>query len=107
MACGTPVIAYRRGSVPEVIEDGWTGFLVDGVTGAVEAVARVDQLDRGMIRARFEQRFTARRMAKNYLAAYDRLEPALEEQVSMPVVRYGVRTAANGNRLRARPEGIA
>ena len=107
MACGTPVIAYRRGSVPEVIEDGWTGFIVDDVAGAVAAVERLDGLDRGMIRARFEQRFTARRMAKDYLAAYDRLEPALEEQASVPVVGYGLRTAVNGDRLRARPEGVA
>ncbi len=107
MASGTPVIAYRRGSVPEVIEDGWTGFLVDDVAGAVDAVEKLDWLDRGMIRARFEQRFTARRMAKDYLDAYDRLESALEEQVAVPMVRYGVRTAANGDRLRARPEGIA
>jgi hypothetical protein len=60
-----------------------------------------------MIRARFEQRFTARRMAKDYLAAYDRLEPALEEQASVPVVAYGVRAAVDGERLRARPEGVA
>jgi hypothetical protein len=90
-----------------VIEDGWTGFLVDDVAGAVAAVDQLDWLDRGMIRARFEQRFTARRMAKDYLAAYDRLESALEEQASVPVVRYGVSTAASGNRLRARPEGVA
>jgi hypothetical protein len=93
--------------VPEVIEDGWTGFLVDGVAGAAAAVARLDQLDRGMIRARFEQRFTARRMAKNYLAAYDRFEPALEAQASVPIVGYGVRIPVNGDRLRALPEGVA
>jgi glycosyltransferase involved in cell wall biosynthesis len=104
MACGTPAIAYRRGSVPEVIEDGWTGFIVDDVAGAVAAVERLDSLDRGMIRARFEQRFTTRRMAKDYLVAYDRLEPAPEEHAS---VRYGVRTAINGDRLRVQPEGIA
>ena len=107
MACGTPVIAYRRGSVPEVIEDGWTGFIVDDVASAVAAVERLDGLDRGMIRARFEQRFTARRMAKDYLAEYDRSEPALEEQASVPVVGYGLRTPVNGDRLRARPEGVA
>jgi hypothetical protein len=93
--------------VPEVIEDGWTGFIVDDVASAVAAVERLDGLDRGMIRARFEQRFTARRMAKDYLAAYDRFEPALEEQASVPVVGYGLRTAVNGDRLRARPEGVA
>ena len=107
LACGTPVIAYRRGSVPEVIEDGWTGFIVDDVASAVAAVERLDGLDRGMIRARFEHRFTARRMAKDYLAAYDRSEPALEEQASVPVVGYGLRTPMKGDRLRARPEGVA
>jgi glycosyltransferase involved in cell wall biosynthesis len=85
MACGTPVIAYRRGSVAEVIEDGWTGFMVDDVAGAVAAVANLDRLDRGMIRARFEQRFTAQRMAKDYVLAYDALETALELPVPVPL----------------------
>jgi glycosyltransferase involved in cell wall biosynthesis len=90
MACGTPVIAYRRGSVPEVLEDGWTGFMVDDVAGAVSAVANLDRLDRHMIRARFEQRFTARRMAKDYLAAYSALGVALELAVPAPLMRYGI-----------------
>jgi glycosyltransferase involved in cell wall biosynthesis len=85
MACGTPVIAYRRGSVAEVIEDGWTGFMVDDVAGAVAAVANLDRLDRGMIRARFEQRFTAQRMAKDYVLAYDALETVLELPVPVPL----------------------
>ena len=89
MACGTPVIAYRRGSVAEVIEDGWTGFIVDDVAGAVAAVDDLDRLDRGMIRARFEQRFTARRMAKDYVAAYDALESALEPPAPVPLRGYG------------------
>ena len=70
MACGTPVIAYRCGSVPEVIEDGLTGFVVEDIEGAIEAVHRLDQLDRVRIRMRFEQRFTARRMADDYLSVY-------------------------------------
>jgi glycosyltransferase involved in cell wall biosynthesis len=90
MACGTPVIAYRRGSVPAVLEDGWTGFMVDDVAGAVSAVANLDRLDRHMIRARFEQRFTARRMAKDYLAAYSALGVALELAVPAPLMRYGI-----------------
>ena len=60
MACGTPVIAYRSGSVPEVIEDGVTGFIVDGEEEAVRAVRELPRLDRRIIRARFEERFTAR-----------------------------------------------
>ncbi len=70
MACGTPVIAYNRGSVAEIIEDGLTGFIVEDETSAVAAVGRLSQLSRDAIRAQFEQRFTARRMAHDYLAAY-------------------------------------
>src|SRR5215510_14998923 len=67
MACGTPVIAFRRGSVPEVVDEGVTGFIVDGEAEAVQAIGRVGELDRRQVRARFEQRFTARRMAEDYL----------------------------------------
>jgi glycosyltransferase involved in cell wall biosynthesis len=70
MACGTPVIAFNRGSVSEVIEDGLTGFIVEDETSAIGAVGRLPQLSRETVRKRFEERFTARRMAKEYLAAY-------------------------------------
>jgi glycosyltransferase involved in cell wall biosynthesis len=70
MACGTPVIASNRGSVPEIIEDGVTGFIVEDEKGAIGAVDRLPQLSRQKIRQEFEQRFTARRMAQDYLAAY-------------------------------------
>ncbi len=70
MACGTPVIAWRRGSVPEIIDEGVTGFIVDSVDEAVAAVARVAMLDRALVRLRFEERFSAQRMARDYLAAY-------------------------------------
>jgi glycosyltransferase involved in cell wall biosynthesis len=70
MACGTPVIAFNRGSVPEIVEDDVTGFVVEDEISSVNAVNRVCELDRRNIRARFEQRFTARRMAVDYLAAY-------------------------------------
>jgi glycosyltransferase involved in cell wall biosynthesis len=70
MACGTPVVAYNRGSVPEVVEDGVTGFVVEDELSATDAVRRLSQLSRAAIRARFEQRFTARVMAKEYLATY-------------------------------------
>jgi glycosyltransferase involved in cell wall biosynthesis len=73
MACGTPVIAFRRGSVPEVIDHGVTGFIVDGEAEAIEAVRRVDKLDRHQVRARFEQRFTVRQMAQQYSRCYERL----------------------------------
>jgi glycosyltransferase involved in cell wall biosynthesis len=70
MACGTPVIAYNRGSVPEVIEDGVTGFIVEDEAGAMGAVDRLAHLSRTAIRRRFEERFTARRMALDYLSVY-------------------------------------
>lgn len=70
MACGTPVIAFNRGSVPEIVEDNLTGFIVEDEISAVSAVNRISQLDRQRVRSRFEERFTARRMAMDYLAAY-------------------------------------
>jgi glycosyltransferase involved in cell wall biosynthesis len=70
MACGTPVIAFPRGSVPEVIEDGVTGFVVPDVAGAVKAVERLDTIDRARVRRVFEQRFSSRRMARDYLDVY-------------------------------------
>jgi glycosyltransferase involved in cell wall biosynthesis len=73
MACGCPVIAFGRGSVPEVIEPGLTGFVVDNVEQAVAACGRLDQLDRAAVRRRFEERWTSRRMAEDYLALYRRL----------------------------------
>jgi glycosyltransferase involved in cell wall biosynthesis len=74
MACGTPVIAFRRGSVPEVIDDGVTGFIVDDGADAVEAIGRLGSLDRRQVRACFERRFTARRMAEEYLCYYEMLK---------------------------------
>ncbi len=73
MACGTPVIAFNRGSVPEIIEDGVTGFVVEDEAGAIGAVDRLAQLSRERIRQRFEERFTARRMATDYLGVYREL----------------------------------
>ncbi|MGH8659290.1 MAG: glycosyltransferase family 4 protein [Gammaproteobacteria bacterium] len=70
MACGTPVIAYRRGSVSEIVRDGETGFVVDDLNQAVAAVARLDTVSRRRCRETFEERFCASRMARDYLAAY-------------------------------------
>lgn len=70
MACGTPVVAFNRGSVPEVVEDGLTGFIVEDELGAIGAVQRLAELDRVQVRKRFEERFTARRMAQDYLGVY-------------------------------------
>jgi glycosyltransferase involved in cell wall biosynthesis len=71
LACGTPVIAYNRGSVPEVISDGQTGFLVHSVDEAVAAINKIPSLDRQRCRREFEERFTDRRMVQDYLAVYE------------------------------------
>jgi glycosyltransferase involved in cell wall biosynthesis len=76
MACGTPVIAYRSGSVSEVVEHGVTGFIVGNEEEAVRAVGALPRLDRRAIRARFEERFSARRMARDYEAQYRKLVAA-------------------------------
>jgi glycosyltransferase involved in cell wall biosynthesis len=73
MACGTPVIAYPRGAVPEIMEPGVTGFLCRNVDEAVTAIGELDALDRTACRQAFERRFAAERMARDYLAAYDRV----------------------------------
>jgi glycosyltransferase involved in cell wall biosynthesis len=70
MRCGTPVIAFRRGSVVEVIDDGVTGFIVDSEEEALAAIGRVDMLDRQRIREVFLKRFSARRMAEDYVSLY-------------------------------------
>ena len=92
MACGTPVIAFRRGSVPEVIDDGVSGFVVDNEDEALVAIARVNELDRRRVRAAFEQRFTAARMARDYLAKYSEL--------------VGSRTASRSTNVAALSAGV-
>jgi glycosyltransferase involved in cell wall biosynthesis len=84
MACGTPVIAFRCGSVPEVMQDGVTGFVVDDVDQAVEAVGRVGQIDRAPCRRVFEERFSAARMARDYLAVYERLVQGRRREARRP-----------------------
>lgn len=73
MACATPVIAMRRGSVPEIIEDGVNGYVVDTEAEAIDAVRRLPALNRDRVRQRFEERFTARRMADDYMGLYQQL----------------------------------
>jgi glycosyltransferase involved in cell wall biosynthesis len=73
MACGTPVVAFNRGSVPEVIEDGVSGFIVEDEVGALAALRRVPAVGRATVRAAFDARFTARRLAEDHLALYRRL----------------------------------
>ncbi len=73
MACGTPVLALRHGSVEEVVDNGLTGHIVDTVEEAKVTLPRVMALDRRALRGRFEERFTARRMAKDYVRVYNLL----------------------------------
>jgi glycosyltransferase involved in cell wall biosynthesis len=83
MACGTPVIAFNRGSVPEVIDDGLSGFIVEDINGAIGAVDRLGSLRREQIRRRFEERFTARRMAQDYLSVYRSLAEAVAPRLRL------------------------
>lgn len=73
MACGTPVVAFRQGSVPEIVDDGKTGFVVDTVDEAVEAVKCINTLPRAEVRRIFKERFSSARMAENYLEVYQHI----------------------------------
>lgn len=88
MACGTPVLAFRCGSVPEVLEDGITGFIVDDMSSAIEKAAQIGQLSRERVRERFLTRFSARRMAEDYLRLYELIGQPPGERLL-----YGVRAA--------------
>jgi glycosyltransferase involved in cell wall biosynthesis len=83
MACGTPVLAFRCGSVPEVLDHGVSGWIVGSVEEAVAALPQVAALDRGSVRATFESRFTAKRMTRDYLAIYRMLPDVRAEQASL------------------------
>ena len=103
MACGTPVVAWNCGSVPEVLEDGVSGRIVDSEDAAVAAVSEVLALDRAGVRAAFERRFTAATMARNYLDLYQRLVAGdtgrLQE--ALPAHALPAQVAAQGLRLQA------
>jgi glycosyltransferase involved in cell wall biosynthesis len=73
LACGTPVLAYRRGSIPEIIEDSATGFVCEGLDEMTAAVQRIPEIDRRRCRWAFEQRFSVKRMAQDYLRVYEQL----------------------------------
>ena len=73
MACGTPVLAFRCGSIPEVVDDGVTGKMVDTEEEAIAALPQILSYDRSAVRQRFEERFTAKRMAKDYVSTYRQL----------------------------------
>jgi glycosyltransferase involved in cell wall biosynthesis len=86
MACGTPVVAWRRGSVPEVIDEGVSGFMVEDIDEAVDAVHKARSLSRWAVRERFEQRFTIERVAHDYVRVYSSLaaEPVLRATGGAP-----------------------
>jgi glycosyltransferase involved in cell wall biosynthesis len=98
MSCGTPVIAFRRGSVPEIVEEGTSGFIVDTVEQAVAAARRIANLDRARVRAAFERKFTAERMAHDYLAIYRSLVPlySMPQRGKRRMGRYADRGAIRG-----------
>lgn len=103
MAAGTPAIAFRRGSVPEVIDEGVTGFIVDDVEAAVHAVERVGELPRIGVRRAFESRFGVQRMADEYLDVYAGL---LREQAMLGrIERRPARRRGNGHPPRLLPGG--
>ena len=91
LACGTPVLAYRRGSIPEIIEDRVTGFVCEGVDEMTAAVLHIPEIDRRRCRLTFEQRFTVERMAQDYLRVYEQ------------VVSNGAETEADATSLVFRP----
>lgn len=103
MACGTPVIAFRHGSVPEVIEHGVTGFIVDTPAEAAAAVRRLGELDRAAIRRRFEERFSAPVMARNYHNLYikmqnrERAESVTTQKVASGVLLSKTQKTGTGN----------
>jgi glycosyltransferase involved in cell wall biosynthesis len=90
MACATPVIAYRSGSVPEVVDEGVSGFIVDDIEGATAAVGRLHQIGRAGVREAFERRFDVARMARDYLEVYERLISGWEPRpVAVPIPTEG------------------
>ena len=84
MACGTPVIAFRRGSIPEIVDDGVTGFVVRNIDEGVLAVNRAAAVSRYRVRERFEKRFSVERMTRDYVSIYNRmvLKAALSRQAA-------------------------
>jgi glycosyltransferase involved in cell wall biosynthesis len=105
MACGTPVIAFDNGSVPEVLQDGVTGFIVRSEAQASNAVHHIGTLDRNRIRAEFESRFTAQHMAQNYLKLYARLIKSRLKAPAMTADRMtqGASLAAHAGAMAAGP----
>jgi glycosyltransferase involved in cell wall biosynthesis len=102
MACGTPIIAWRRGSVPEIIEDGVTGFIVENEDEAIEAIERIPDLDRRRVRAAFERRFTARHMAESYRRSFQKVLAVSDRTVAGPDLVPSVKSTTSD--IGARPD---
>src|SRR3546814_14913207 len=106
MACGTPVIAWRCGSVPEIVEHGVTGFIVDSIDASTAAVPLAMQLDSAAVRLRFEARFTAERMAKDYLRVYSApIAAPAEAEAESEILRLPVTPPAAQRSHPAEPAG--
>jgi hypothetical protein len=105
MACGTPVIAWRRGSVPEVIEHGQTGFIVDGIDEAVAAVENVRRLSRVAVRRGFEKRFSIERVGRDYIRVYQSLADEPIGGGARPDAESKARRSAIDERIGERPPG--
>jgi glycosyltransferase involved in cell wall biosynthesis len=100
MACGTPVIAFNKGSMPEVVADGETGFLVNTVDEAVDAVARVPELERAACRSRVEEHFTADRMVERYLVVYREILERSQRENHRPWGFYRVLEDSPGHKVK-------
>lgn len=99
MACGTPVLAFRCGSVPEIIDEGVTGAIVETMDEAIKALPRVVALDRKKVRQRFEQRFSATRMAEDYVEIYRSLVKTDVERGRLDIAKPPANLNTNGPRL--------
>jgi glycosyltransferase involved in cell wall biosynthesis len=104
MACGTPVIAYPHGAVPEVLQHGSTGFIVNDLEEAVRAVQHISMIDRGLCRQVFEARFSASRMARDYVAIYQRI---LEEKQTPKDQGYHLSTGSEPRNPFVVPDPVA
>jgi glycosyltransferase involved in cell wall biosynthesis len=99
MACGTPVLAFRCGSVPEIIDEGVTGAIVETMDEAIAALPRIIAFDRKKVRQRFEQRFSATRMAEDYVEIYHSLVESDVERRRLDIAKPPANLNANGPRL--------
>jgi glycosyltransferase involved in cell wall biosynthesis len=106
MACGTPVIAFRRGSVPEILEDGTSGFIVDTIGQAVVAAEQAANLDRASVRATFERRFTVEHMAQGYVDIYRKLTAGIALLRRPHLANHKLKSLQKGERpAEAVPQG--